>query len=86
MFIVTDQVSLIHYETPRINQLLFTYTIALKLSIFYTIPIFEVMKNNLSFGFYSTSTLAFWLPNLDKLVSFTTVHERVANDTVLSRS
>ena len=66
MFIVTDQVSLIHYETPRINQLLFTYTIALKLSIFYTIPIFEVMKNNLSFGFYSTSTLAFWLPNLDK--------------------
>ena len=35
--------------------------------IFYTIPIFEVMKNNLSFGFYSTCTLVFWLPNLDKL-------------------
>ena len=42
------------------------YTIAIKLSIFYTIPIFEVMKNNLSFGFYSTCTLVFWLPNLDK--------------------
>ena len=41
-------------------------TIAIKLSIFYTIPIFEVMKNNLSFGFYSTCTLVFWLPNLDK--------------------
>ena len=34
--------------------------------IFYTIPIFEVMKNNLSFGFYSTCTLVLWLPNLDK--------------------
>ena len=43
------------------------YTIAIKLNIFfYTIPIFEVMKNNLSFGFYSTCTLVFWLPNLDK--------------------
>ena len=45
---------------------LLKYTIAKKLSIFYKIPIFEVMKNNLSFGFYSTCTLAFWLPNLDK--------------------
>ena len=44
----------------------FIYTIAIKLSIFYTIPIFEVMKNNLSFGFYSLCTLIFWLPNLDK--------------------
>ena len=34
--------------------------------IFYTIPIFEVMKNNLSFEFYSTCTHVFWLPNLDK--------------------
>ena len=30
--------------------LLVLYTIAIKLSIFYTIPIFEVMKNNLSLG------------------------------------
>ena len=42
------------------------YTIAIKLSIFYTIPIFEAMKNDLSFGFYSTCTLVFWLLNLDK--------------------
>ena len=34
--------------------------------IFNTIPIFEVKKNNLSFGFYSTCTLVFWLPNLNK--------------------
>ena len=34
------------------------------------IPIFEVMKNNLSFGFYSTFTLVFRLPNLDKFVKF----------------
>ena len=27
--------------------------------IFYMIPIFEVMKNNLSFGIYSTCTLVF---------------------------
>ena len=47
-------------------QCLVFYTIAIKLSIFYTIPIFEVMKNNLSFGFYSTCTLVFWLPTLDK--------------------
>ena len=55
--------------------------------IFYTIPIFEVMTNNLSFGFYSRFTLVFWLPNLTvvnetkrtyRLVSFTTVHEREA--------
>ena len=30
------------------------------------IPIFEVLKNNLSFGFYSTCTIVFGLPNLDK--------------------
>ena len=41
------------------------YTIALKLSIFYTISIFEGLKYNLSFGFYSTCTLVFWLPTLD---------------------
>ena len=36
------------------------------------------MKNNLSFRFYSTCTLVFWLPNFDKFdkFSFTTVHER----------
>ena len=28
------------------------------------------MKNNLSFGFYSTCTLAFWLPNLVKFDQF----------------
>ena len=38
-----------------------TYLIAIKLSIFYTIPIFEVIK-----GFYSTCTRVFWLPTLDK--------------------
>ena len=26
----------------------------------------KVRKNSLSFGFYSTCTLVFWLPNLDK--------------------
>ena len=46
------------------------YTIAIKLSIFYTILIFKVMKNNLSFGFYLTCTLVFWLPNLDKFDLF----------------
>ena len=35
--------------------------------IFYTIPILEVMKNNLSFGLnYSTWPFVFWLPTLDK--------------------
>ena len=34
------------------------------------IPIFEVMKSNLSFGFYSTCTLVFWLSNLDKFDLF----------------
>ena len=34
--------------------------------IFYTIPILEVLKKNLIFGFYSTCTLVFWLPNLDE--------------------
>ena len=43
-----------------------TYTIAIKLSIFLYDPIFEVMKNNLSFEYYSTCTLVFWLPNYDK--------------------
>ena len=38
--------------------------------IFYTIPIFEVMKTNLRFGLYSTCTLVFWLPNLDKFDYF----------------
>ena len=28
------------------------------------------MKKNLSFGFYSTCTLVFWLPNLDKFDYF----------------
>ena len=41
------------------------YTIAIKLSIFYTILIFEVMKNNFSFGFCSACTLVYRLPNLD---------------------
>ena len=38
--------------------------------IFYMIPIFTVMKNNLSFGFYSTCTLVFWLPTLDLFDKF----------------
>ena len=46
------------------------YTITIKLSIFYTIPKFEVMKNNLSFAFYSTYTLVFWLRTLDKFNKF----------------
>ena len=36
------------------------------LAYFYAIAIFEVVINNLSLGFYSTCTLVFWLPNLDK--------------------
>ena len=28
------------------------------------------MKNNLTFGFYTTCTLVFWLPNLDKFDKF----------------
>ena len=47
-----------------------TYTIGVKLSIFLCDPVFEVMKNNFSFGFYSTCTFVFWLPNLGKLDSF----------------
>ena len=42
------------------------YTIAIKLSIFLYDPDFKVMKDNLSFGFYSTCTLAFLLPILDE--------------------
>ena len=30
------------------------------------IRIFEVVKNNLKFGFYLTCKLVFWLPTLDK--------------------
>ena len=44
----------------------FTYYCHKVKHIFYTIPIFEVMKNIFSFGFYSTCTLVFWLPKLDK--------------------
>ena len=43
-----------------------SYTIAIKLSIFLYDPDFRSNENNLSFGFYSTCTLVFWLPNLDK--------------------
>ena len=47
------------------------YTIAIKLSIFfYTILIFEAMKNDFSFGFYLTCTLVSWLSNLDKFDKF----------------
>ena len=56
------------------------YTIAIKLSIFYTIPIFEVMKNNFSFGVYSTCPLVFWLLNLnkfDKLHSLLSMNEKL---------
>ena len=34
------------------------------------ILIFEVMKNNLSFGLYLTCTLVLWLPSLDKFDKF----------------
>ena len=34
------------------------------------IPIFKVMKNSFRFGFYSTCTLIFWLPTLDKFDKF----------------
>ena len=37
--------------------------------IFYTIPIFEVMKNNLFWVLFDMS-LVFWLPNLDKFDKF----------------
>ena len=48
------------------DVIILIYTTAIKLSIFLYNPDFEVMKNNLSFGFYSTCTLVFWLPHLDK--------------------
>ena len=38
------------------------------------------MKNNLSFGFYSTCTLVFWLPNLDKFdwfLSLLSINEKL---------
>ena len=43
------------------------------------IPTFEVMKNNLSFRFYSTCTLVlvFWLPTLDKFHSLLSMNGKL---------
>ena len=41
-----------------------------KVKHIFTISIFVVTKNNLSFCTFSTCTLVFWLPNLDKFDKF----------------
>ena len=46
------------------------YTTAIKYSIVVYDPDFRRNENNLSFGFYSTCILVFWLPNLDKFDKF----------------
>ena len=46
------------------------YSITIKLSIFLYDPEFRSYESNLSFGFYFTCTLVFWLPNFDKFDKF----------------
>ena len=45
--------------------------------MFYTIPIFKIIKNNLSFVVLSECTLVFWLPNLDKLHSLMSMNGKL---------
>ena len=53
-----------HLSVNYIICLYFILYYCHKVKHFYMIPIFEVMKNNLSFGVYLTSILVFWLPTL----------------------
>ena len=64
-------INLLYYETTLLyDAMILIYTTAIKLSIFLYDPDFEVKKNNFSFGFYSSCTLVFWLPHLDKFDLF----------------